>query len=129
MDPRRHDSRDSIGGGVAAALDRLPIDLDERDMTESHAVLWSVVLVSAVFDILTTLVGLARGLEEGNVVARAFIETYGTPGLGGLKFAALVLLVVAWGLLSDRRATVVLAGFAVVSLFVVAANAATLAGL
>ena len=102
---------------------RLPI---ERQLSESHAVLWTVIIIASVFDIVTTLVGLHHGLEEGNAVARAFIETYGTPGTGLLKFAALVVLVVSWGLLPDRQATLVLAGFAVISLLVVALNAMTL---
>jgi len=55
------------------------------------------------------------------------IETYGTPGIGLLKFSALVLVVVCCAWLDDRRATAVLFGFAVVSLTVVAVNAMTLA--
>ena len=101
----------------------------ERHLTETHAVLWSVVIVASVFDVLTTMSGLHHGLEEGNLVARAFIETYGTPGIGLLKFSALVLLVITWAVLSDRRATYVLTGFAVISLLTVALNAITLAGI
>jgi hypothetical protein len=78
---------------------------------------------------VTTIVGIGRGASEGNTVAHAFIETYGTPGIGLLKFSALVLVVGLWATLSDRHATVVLATFAVISLVVVALNAVTLAGL
>ena len=46
-----------------------------------------------------------------------------------LKFSALLVVVVAWAWFDDRRATAVLAGFALVSLVVVASNAVTLAGL
>ncbi|MFC7026615.1 DUF5658 family protein [Halomicroarcula sp. GCM10025324] len=99
----------------------------ERRLSESHAVLWTVVICASVFDVVTTIVGLARGLEEGNEVARAFIVTYGTPGIGLLKFSALVLVVVLWAVLPDRYATVVLATFAWVTLLVVALNAVTLA--
>lgn len=98
-----------------------------RDLTESHAVLWTVIIVAAVLDVVTTMAGLGIGLEEGNAVARAFIATYGHWGLGGLKFSALVLVTLAWGILPDRRATIVLTGFAVISLLVVALNAVTLA--
>lgn len=99
-----------------------------RPLPESHAVLWTVVITASIFDIVTTIVGLANRLEEGNAVARAFIATYGTPGIGLLKFSALVLLVVAWTiLLNDRHATQVLAAFAVISLLTVALNAMTLA--
>lgn len=85
--------------------------------------------VASVFDVVTTIVGVGRGVPEGNAVARAFLETYGTPGIGLLKFSALVLVVVLWAALPDRHATVVLAAFASVSLLVVALNALTLAGL
>ena len=101
----------------------------ERQLSESHAVLWAVVVVATVFDVLTTMVGLHRGASEGNAVARAFVETYGTPGIGLLKFAALVLVVLLWGLLPDRYATAVLSAFALVSLLVVALNALTLLAL
>jgi len=74
----------------------------ERDLSESHAVLWSVVILASVFDIVTTIVGI-----------------------GLLKFSALVL----WAVLDDERATVVLAVFAVLSMLVVALNAITLAAL
>lgn len=101
-----------------------------RPLPESHAVLWTVILTATVFDIVTTIVGLANRLEEGNAVARAFIATYGTPGIGLLKFSALVILVVAWAtLLDDRHATQILAAFAVLSLLTVALNAMTLASL
>ena len=101
----------------------------ERQLSESHAVLWAVVILSSLFDVVTTMVGVERGLSEGNAVARAFIEAYGTPGVGLLKFSALVVVVIAWAWFDGRRATAVLSGFAVVSLVVVAANAVTLASL
>lgn len=101
----------------------------ERNLTESHAVLWSVIIVASVFDILTTITGLSKGLAEGNAVARAFMETYGTPGLGLLKFSALLLLLLAWAGLPDRDAELVLTGFALVSLVTVVLNAMTLAPL
>lgn len=101
----------------------------ERELTDSHAILWSVVIVASVFDILTTMRGLSMGLKEGNVVARAFIDTYGTPGIGLLKFSGLVLLVIAWASLPDRPAELVLTGFALVSLLTVVLNTITLAPL
>ncbi|WP_276273103.1 DUF5658 family protein [Haloarcula litorea] len=101
----------------------------ERPLSESHAVLWSVVILASIFDVVTTMVGLGLGLAEGNAVARAFVATYGTTGIGLLKFSALVVVAVAWAAFEDPRSTAVLAGFAVVSLVVVALNAVTLAGL
>ncbi|MFB6218578.1 MAG: DUF5658 family protein [Halobacteriaceae archaeon] len=100
----------------------------ERRLTESDAVLWAAVIVASVFDVLTTMTGLEAGLTEGNAVARAFIATYGTPGIGLLKFVALVVLVVAWGVLPDREASLGLAAFAVVAVLTIAVNAVTLLG-
>jgi len=101
----------------------------ERELTESDAVLWGVIVVASVLDVVTTITGVSRGIEEGNAVARAFMHTYGTPGIGLLKLVALVVLVVTWGALPDRSAHAVLTGFALVSLLVVALNAVTLASL
>ena len=72
---------------------------------------------------------LARGVAEGNAVAQAFLSAYGTPGIGLLKFSALVVVVVMWATLPDRYGVVVLQAFALVSLLVVALNAVTLAAL
>ncbi|MFC6757099.1 MULTISPECIES: DUF5658 family protein [Haloarcula] len=101
----------------------------ERPLSESHTVLWTVVILSSLFDVVTTMVGMDQGFSEGNAVARAFIETYGTPGIGLLKFSALVVVVVAWARFDEPRDTAVLVGFALVSLAVVALNAVTLASL
>lgn len=98
----------------------------ERHLPESHAVLWTVVIVASAFDVVTTIAGLDRGFAEGNAVARAFLATYGTPGIGMLKLVALVLLVFVWAALPDRPAEYALTGFAVVSVVVVALNALTL---
>jgi len=97
-------------------------------MTRTHAVLWTVVLVATVLDILTTMVGLERGLREGNVVVRAAVEALGVPGLWLVKFGAMVWLVGGWALLSDRNAAIFLALFAVVTVATVAANVVTLLG-
>ncbi|WP_299262871.1 DUF5658 family protein [Halorientalis sp.] len=101
----------------------------ERDLPESHAVLWTVIIVAAAFDVVTTLAGLSAGFEEGNRVARAFIATYGEAGIGLLKFVALVVLVVTWHSLPDRAAELVLTGFATISVFTVGLNALTLLSL
>lgn len=91
--------------------------------------LWGVVIVATVFDVVTTMVGIARGAREGNAVAWAFLETYGTPGIGLLKFSVLVFVVLLWWRLPNRPATAVLLAFALVSLAVVASNALTLVSL
>lgn len=114
--PPPDDSRD--------ALERF-----ERELPESHAVLWTVIIVAAAFDVVTTLTGLGAGLAEGNRVARAFLATYGSPGIGLLKFAALVVLVITWHYLPDRPAELVLTGFAVISVLTVGLNALTLLSL
>lgn len=110
-----------------AGLDALDHFVEDRPMPETDGVLWTVVIVTTILDVVTTMVGLGVGLEEGNAVARAFIRTYGTPGIGALKLVGLVLLVIVWAGLPDRSATIVLAGFAVITLLVVLLNALTLA--
>jgi hypothetical protein len=97
-----------------------------RPLSDSDAVLWTVVIVVSVFDIVTTIVGIARGASEANAIAVAFLETYGTSGVGLLKFSALLLVALLWWRLPDRYASVVLLAFALVSLLVVALNALTL---
>lgn len=108
--------------------DTLPSVRGERRLTRTHAALWTVVLVATVLDILTTMVGLERGLQEGNVVVRAAVETLGLPGLWLVKFGAMVWLVGGWALLSDRNAAVFLGLFAAVTVATVIANVVTLLG-
>lgn len=76
---------------------------------------------------MTTVVGLSRGLREGNAFARGLLETFGTPGLVGLKLAALLALAATVAALDERRAYAALAGFGTVSVTVVALNLVTLA--
>jgi hypothetical protein len=97
-----------------------------RELAHSQAVLWTVVIVASVFDVVTTMHGLDLGLQEGNTIARAFIETYGTPGIGLLKFSALLALILVWWALPRHHRGAALAGFAVFSLGTVLANAMTL---
>ena len=115
---------DSSGSDGREALARF-----ERNLPESHAVLWTVIIVAAAFDVVTTLAGLSVGFAEGNRVARAFLATYGEAGIGLLKFAALVVLVITWYALPDRPAELVLTGFATLSVLTVALNALTLLSL
>ncbi|ACV12026.1 hypothetical protein Huta_1856 [Halorhabdus utahensis DSM 12940] len=103
--------------------------LEPRPLFEADVVLWTVVLVGSALDVVTTMVGTAAGLPEGNAVARAFMTTYGTPGIGALKLVALVALVIAWHYLAEQSARLVLGGFAIVTLVVVGLNTVTLAGL
>ena len=90
--------------------------------------LWAVVLVATVLDVVTTMVGLARGFGEGNPVVAAAVDTVGLPGLWLVKFAAMVWLVGGWALLSDRNAAIFLALFAVVTVATVVVNLLTLLG-
>jgi hypothetical protein len=100
-----------------------------RELADSNAVLWTVVIVASVFDVVTTMQGLALGASEGNAIARAFIDTYGSPGIGLLKFAGLVVLVLLWATLPRRYRSAALSGFAVFSVMTVFANAVTLLSL
>ena len=115
--------------GDDRALEAVPaLGRLERTLPESEAILWTVVLLASTFDVVTTMVGVGRGLEEGNAVAVAFMDAYGASGIGLLKFSALVVVVVLWAALPERYGIVVLQGFALVSLLVVGLNAVTLAG-
>jgi len=100
----------------------------ERRMTRTHVLLWSLILSTTVADILLTMMGLERGLREGNVVLAAMLSEFGLAGLWLVKFAAMAWLVAGWALLSDRNAAVFLALFATVTGAVVASNALLLFG-
>ena len=100
----------------------------ERRMTRGHAVLWALILVTTVTDIVLTIVGLAAGLREGNVVLAAMLAEFGLAGLWLVKFAAMIWLVAGWALLDDRNAAVFLALFAAVTGGVVVSNAVLLFG-
>jgi len=97
-------------------------------MTRTHAALWALILATTVADVLLTMVGLDRGLREGNVVLRAMLAEFGLAGLWLVKFAAMVWLVAGWALLSDRDAAVFLALFATVTGAVVVSNAVLVFG-
>lgn len=97
-----------------------------RRMTRTHATLWAVILAATVADILLTITGTAGGLQEGNVVVRLMLGTFGPAGLWLVKFAAMVWLVGGWAFLSDRNAAVFLALFATVTVFVTVYNAVLL---
>ncbi|WP_336339027.1 DUF5658 family protein [Haloarcula brevis] len=84
--------------------------LDELAGVERE--LWLVVAVTLVVDVWLTHVGLQHGLQEGNPVMRAAIETFGFAVLGLTKVAALGLAGVTRRLLSDRRGVVVPLGIA-----------------
>lgn len=95
----------------------------ERDMTETHAVLWTVIVVATVGDVLLTLAGTGLGLQEGNVVVRTMMGAFGPAGLWVVKFLAMCWLVAGWSLLSDRDASIFLALFAIVTVSVTGYNA------
>jgi hypothetical protein len=97
-----------------------------RHMTRSHALLWALILVATVADILLTMTGTAVGLQEGNVLVRVLLGSFGPAGLWLVKFAAMVWLVGGWALLSDRNATIFLALFATVTVSVTVYNTALL---
>lgn len=97
-----------------------------RQMTTTHAVLWTLTLAATVADILLTMTGIAGGLQEGNAVVRAMMGAFGLAGLWLVKFAAMVWLVGGWAFLSDRNAAIFLALFATVTVFVTVYNAVLL---
>jgi hypothetical protein len=103
--------------------------LFRRNMTETHAVLWTVIIVATVADVVMTLTGLSSGLHEGNPVVRSMIATFGVTGLWVVKFLAMCWLVAGWAYLSEWKATVFLAIFGVVTLAVVLNNAVVILGI
>jgi len=90
-------------------------------------VLWTTVVVASVLDVLTTTIGLRRGFQEGNGVARVLVEAVGVPGFAGLKLAALIVLAVTWRRVDERQGYVALVGFGSVTVVVVALNVVTIA--
>lgn len=99
-----------------------------RHMTETHAVLWTAVVVATVADVVMTLTGMSSGLQEGNPVVRAMVGAFGPAGLWVVKFGAMCWLVAGWAYLENWKATVFLALFAVVTLAVVLNNAVVILG-
>lgn len=91
-------------------------------MTQTHAVLWTTIVIATVIDILLTLTGVASGFGEGNPVVRTLMAAFGPFGLWIVKFLAMVWLVCGWALLSDRDASIFLALFAIVTIVVTAHN-------
>ena len=112
-----------------AGLTALEEFLEPKPLPETDAILWTVVIVGAILDVTTTIVGVGSGASEGNPVARAFLETYGTPGIGALKLVSLVVLTLTWHALEEQSARLSLAAFALVSLVVTVLNTLTLASL
>ena len=100
----------------------------KRRLTQTHAVLWALILATTTADILLTMAGLATGFSEGNVVVAAMLDRFGLAGLFLVKFAAMVWLVGGWALLDDRNAAVFLGLFAAVTTGVVGYNAVLLFG-
>lgn len=109
----------SESGSITSWLEKIPV---EREMTDTHAVLWTAILIATVVDIILTLVGVGTGLGEGNPVVRALMGAFGVAGLYIVKFLAMVWLVAGWTLLSDRNASIFLALFAIVTILVTAHN-------
>lgn len=112
-----------------AGLTALEEFLEPKPVPETDALLWTIVVVGAILDVTTTIVGVGSGVPEGNPVAQAFLETYGTPGIGALKLVSLVVLALTWHALEEQSARLALAGFALVSLVVTMLNTLTLASL
>jgi len=113
---------------TAEADDALLTLRRSRQMTRIHAVLWATILATTVADILLTMVGLAAGLREGNVVVATLLAEFGLVGLWLVKFTAMLWLVAGWLLLDDRTASVFLGLFAAVTGAVVVSNAVLLFG-
>jgi len=112
------------GSGLGAGASRLvSAARTQQRMSETHAVLWTVVIVATVADVVLTLTGLSIGLGEGNPVVRLLLSGFGPAGLWLVKFLAMLWLVAGWVLLPERVGTAFLAVFALVTVAVTAHNA------
>ncbi|GGK64919.1 MULTISPECIES: DUF5658 family protein [Haloarcula] len=122
-DVLRTDRTVSIGtiDGWCSAL------LDELVAVERE--LWLVVAVTLIIDVWLTHVGLQHGLQEGNPLMRAAIETFGIAVLGLTKVGVLGLAGLTRQLLSDQRGVVVPLGLALPWVAAVVINATLLLSL
>ncbi|MFC4549338.1 MULTISPECIES: DUF5658 family protein [Halorussus] len=92
--------------------------------------LFGVVVAVMVGDVITTGVGMAMGLEEGNPLVAAVMGEVGLAGLVLLKAMAAILLVALPGVTDDARQTfrAGCAAFVAVGLVVVVTNLAAILG-
>ncbi|EMA24602.1 DUF5658 family protein [Haloarcula argentinensis] len=122
-DVLRTDRTVSIGtiDGWCSAL------LDELVAVERE--LWLVVAVTLIIDVWLTHVGLQHGLQEGNPLMRAAIETFGIAVLGLTKVGVLGMAGLIRQLLSDQRGVVVPLGLALPWVAAVVINATLLLSL
>lgn len=63
---------------------------------------WAAALTTAATDLLTTHIGLQRGISEGNFIAAYTLQQWGFGGLIGLKIASLLFAAIVW-LLVERE--------------------------
>nr|WP_206042072.1 DUF5658 family protein [Haloarcula argentinensis] len=101
--------------------------LDELVAVERE--LWLVVAVTLIIDVWLTHVGLQHGLQEGNPLMRAAIETFGIAVLGLTKVGVLGMAGLIRQLLSDQRGVVVPLGLALPWVAAVVINATLLLSL
>lgn len=98
-------------------------------MTQTHAMLWAVILAATSIDIVMTMFGVEQGFQEANLFVRESMAAFGPAGLWLVKFAAMCWLVAGWALLSNRNASIFLGLFGIVTVGVVIHNALILAGI
>jgi hypothetical protein len=106
----------SVGNGY---VDRSIVALGERE-----TLVWTLAVLAALGDVVTTAYGLQVGLTEGNPVMHALIAQSGIMGLVGSKLLVIGLaFAIGTAVFDDNRRVVVPLGLAIPWLLVTATNA------
>lgn len=77
-------------------------------------------------DLVTTMYGLAVGLQEQNPFVVAILARYGVAGLVGLKFVAVAWVAIIWRALGRSYGIAAMAGLLIPQAIAVALNLVTL---
>ena len=101
-----------------------PAEVGRSPSLDGERLLWGMVVVVMLLDVATTAIGLQYGLQEGNALVSAAIETFGIAGLLLVKGLVLVLAATVAHRIPDRVSPVVPLGLALPTLIAVTTNLA-----
>ena len=101
-----------------------PAEVGRSPSLDGERLLWGMVVVVMLLDVATTAVGLQYGLQEGNALVSAAIETFGIAGLLLIKGLVLGLAVAIASQIPDHVSPVVPLGLALPTLIAVTTNLA-----
>lgn len=94
---------------------------------DAERLLWVLVIVVMGLDVLTTAIGLQYGLQEGNTVVLAAIESFGIAGLLLVKVAVIGFAAGVAYWVPDRVSPVIPLGLVLPTLIAVTTNIALVA--